>query len=378
MTKVSGIGGGSQFPMGSRPENTYIVKKGDTLWDIAQRFGVSLQELLKANPQIKNPDLIYPGQEIRIPLPESVKKAAQTANKIGVVIEKAVRSAFDRIASPKTQGVTSPQPESPSLPFLKKADIVFVNGILTDEKDAKSQAQKITDALPKEAGKKADLVYNPTALNPTTGIVGGLCGDLLECRQELNRGQAPGHTLQLQEKIRDHLNQAPPKPLVLVGYSQGSISTLNAVKRYIEQDLTVPPEIQQKGPEAVKQFIKDKLSNLRIILVGTPVNFSDPKHVVAWVDLRKFGIKGKVSLAELLGGDREIKISGDSPTLPKQDLQDFWKSGGILAIRHEKDLVAQVIPDPDKLRNLSDYTDIMNHHVKVYFDTDLFKQIFNL
>jgi spore coat assembly protein SafA len=366
MTKVSGIGGGSQFPMGSRPENTYIVKKGDTLWDIAQRFGVSLQELLKANPQIKNPDLIYPGQEIRIPLPESVKKAAQTANKIGVVIEKAVRSAFDRIASPKTQGVTSPQPESPSLPFLKKADIVFVNGILTDKKGAESQAKTITDALPKEAGKKADLVYNPTR---------NLVDDLLECRQELNAGQPTDHTLQLQQKIRDHLKD-PPKPLVLVGYSQGSISTLNAVKRYIEQDLKVPPEIQQKGPEAVKQFIKDKLSNLRIILVGTPVNFGDEKHVVAWVDLGKFGI-GKVSLAELLGGRKEMPISGDSPTLPKPDLQDFWKSGGILAIRHEKDLVAQVIPDPDKLRNLSDYTDIMNYHVKVYFDTNLFKQIFN-
>jgi len=372
MTKVSGIGGGSQFPMGSRPENTYIVKKGDTLWDIAQRFGVSLEELLKANPQIKNPDLIYPGQEIRIPLPEPVKKAAQAANKIGVVIEKAVRSAFDRIASPKkTQGVTSPQPESPSLPFLKKADIVFVNGILTDENGAKSQAQKITDALPKEAGKKADLVYNPTR---------NLVDDLLECRQELNAGQPTDHTLQLQQKIREHFEHNPPKPLVLVGYSQGSISTLNAVKRYIEQDLKVPPEIQRKGPEAVKQFIKNKLSNLRIILVGTPVNFGDEKHVVAWVDLRKFGIEEKVSLARLLGGNREIRISGDSPTLPKPDLQDFWKSGCILAIRHEKDPVAQLIPDPGKLRdlgNLLDYTYIMNHHVKVYFDTDLFKQIFN-
>jgi spore coat assembly protein SafA len=376
MTKVSGIGGGSQFPMGSWPENTYIVKEGDTLWDIARRFGVSLEALLKANPQIKNPDLIYPGQEIRIPLPEPVKKAAQAAN---IVIEKAIRSAFDRIASPKTQGVTSPQSESPSLPFLKKADIVFVNGILTDENGAKSQAQKITDALPKEAGKKADLVYNPTR---------NLVDDLLECRQELNAGQPTDHTLQLQQKIREHLEHNPPKPLVLVGYSQGSISTLNAVKRYIEQDLTVPPEIQRKGPEAVKQFIKDKLSNLRIILVGTPVNFSDPKHVVAWVDLSKLGIKGvtgKVSLAELLGGDREIKISGNSPTLPKQDLQDFWNSGGILVIRHEKDPVAQLIPDleraPYKLlsdpNNIHEFGDIMNNHVRVYFDTDLFKQIFN-
>lgn len=46
---------------------TCTVTKGDTLWAIAQRCGVDLQELLQANPTIKNPNLIYPGQEVVIP-----------------------------------------------------------------------------------------------------------------------------------------------------------------------------------------------------------------------------------------------------------------------------------------------------------------------
>ena len=46
---------------------TYIVKKGDTLWGIAKRYGVALTKLIAANPQIKNPNLIYPGNEVRIP-----------------------------------------------------------------------------------------------------------------------------------------------------------------------------------------------------------------------------------------------------------------------------------------------------------------------
>lgn len=43
------------------------MKKGDTLWGIAQRWGVSLQALIAANPGIKNPNLIYPGDKVVIP-----------------------------------------------------------------------------------------------------------------------------------------------------------------------------------------------------------------------------------------------------------------------------------------------------------------------
>lgn len=45
----------------------YLVRKGDTLWGIAKRYGVSLTALITANPQIKNPNLIYPGNRVNIP-----------------------------------------------------------------------------------------------------------------------------------------------------------------------------------------------------------------------------------------------------------------------------------------------------------------------
>ena len=45
----------------------YIVVSGDTLSGIAARSGVSLSALLAANPQIKNPNVIYPGDRITIP-----------------------------------------------------------------------------------------------------------------------------------------------------------------------------------------------------------------------------------------------------------------------------------------------------------------------
>ena len=46
--------------------NTYIVQRGDTLGEIAVRFDTTVSALLRLNPQITNPDLILPGQVIRI------------------------------------------------------------------------------------------------------------------------------------------------------------------------------------------------------------------------------------------------------------------------------------------------------------------------
>ncbi len=50
---------------------TYTVEKGDSLWKIAVKYQVGLSEIKAANPNIKNYDLIYPGQLIQIPAPDS-------------------------------------------------------------------------------------------------------------------------------------------------------------------------------------------------------------------------------------------------------------------------------------------------------------------
>ncbi|MBR5329407.1 MAG: LysM peptidoglycan-binding domain-containing protein [Firmicutes bacterium] len=45
----------------------YVVQSGDTMWAIAKKFGVSLHELILANPQVENADEIAAGMKIRIP-----------------------------------------------------------------------------------------------------------------------------------------------------------------------------------------------------------------------------------------------------------------------------------------------------------------------
>jgi LysM domain len=65
------------IPTGSNPVSpvyppaqvgsTYVIQWGDTLGDIAVKYGVSLSDILAVNLQIWNASLIFPGQVINLP-----------------------------------------------------------------------------------------------------------------------------------------------------------------------------------------------------------------------------------------------------------------------------------------------------------------------
>lgn len=48
-------------------ESQYTVKAGDTMWAVARRFDVGLDELVAANPHIEDPNRIKPGQSLTLP-----------------------------------------------------------------------------------------------------------------------------------------------------------------------------------------------------------------------------------------------------------------------------------------------------------------------
>lgn len=57
---------------------THTVSGNDTMWLISQKYGISLSSLIKANPQVANPNVIWSGMSLNIPGSTSTNAGTKT------------------------------------------------------------------------------------------------------------------------------------------------------------------------------------------------------------------------------------------------------------------------------------------------------------
>lgn len=81
---------------------TYTVQRGDTLWKIASTYGTTVQEIVDIN-KIANPNLIYPGQTLRI-LTNSTVQGSETRGTGSITYTVQRGNTLSQIAS--AYGVT--------------------------------------------------------------------------------------------------------------------------------------------------------------------------------------------------------------------------------------------------------------------------------
>lgn len=82
---VNGAANGSAAK--SAPPAVHTVERNDTMWGIANRYGVSLEALKAANPKI-NPSLIFPGDKVNIPSGQTAQYTVRQGDTLSTIAAK--------------------------------------------------------------------------------------------------------------------------------------------------------------------------------------------------------------------------------------------------------------------------------------------------
>ena len=162
----------SLFALVASADETYTVVKGDSMWKIAVKYEVGLSEIKAANPHIKNPDLIYPGQTLNIPTTDAsvlsfekeVVRLANEKRKQNGLSELTYDWQLSRVARIKSEDMrdnkyfshTSPIYGTP-FQMMKNFGITYRSA---GENIARGQItpQKVVDAWMNSSGHRANIL----------------------------------------------------------------------------------------------------------------------------------------------------------------------------------------------------------------------------
>jgi len=214
----------------------YIVKKGDTLWDISNR---ELQDpflwpkVWKENPGINNPDRIYPEQRIKIPLYISQKEIVP---KIKPVAKPILQPEI-----PKEEPLAK-QIEPAKREYLVPKDVLIAGGFIGDSGNgvgritdsqtgrtilAKGDFAYIETVSPVKKGDKFFIIHVvEKVMHPTTGSKVGYLIEVLGIAEMVNS------------------DQDDPKVQIIASFSEVPLGSL--LRDYYDLEPLLAPENPRK------------------------------------------------------------------------------------------------------------------------------------
>jgi len=112
---------------------TYTIKSGETLSGIAKQYGTSTSELMKLNPQIKDPNLIYAGASLNLPTAPTAPAAPAPTPEQLKPFEEQIKAIQAKVPAIQTgvEELTKAGVSLPEIPYDQtKPDDKAVSGIL--------------------------------------------------------------------------------------------------------------------------------------------------------------------------------------------------------------------------------------------------------
>lgn len=134
----------------------YVVRTGDNLTSIAQRFGVPLYELMRIN-RITDPDLLRVGQELIIPIWDTVPPTVSRAQEEGTPLPLPTAVPWVPTPTPSPPFTKTPTPTRTPVPGLNTATPSGPARVVIRGTRGAGDLERETLILANEGGETADL-----------------------------------------------------------------------------------------------------------------------------------------------------------------------------------------------------------------------------
>jgi len=112
---------------------TYVVQSGDTLFTIAQRFNTTVDAIISVNPQITDPNIIFPGQTIEIPTVNINCPFLRQGDRGSAVTRFQTLLRFAGFNPGPIDGIFGPRTQAALLAFQRSVKELEVTGVVDVE-----------------------------------------------------------------------------------------------------------------------------------------------------------------------------------------------------------------------------------------------------
>lgn len=305
------------FSNGAAAQSTtseeYTIKKGDTLWDISRS---KLQDhflwpkLWNSNPQIKNPDAIYPGQKIRIPSKEELMRMSMPET----VIEEAPIEAKPKIIEEK--------------PMEMPKQYIVSKGLLISSGWIASDYPSIGEILDSPTNRTIyginDLVYLKTDKTAATGDKFFAVRNIKKVKHP-RTGKSLGYQIRvtgiLEVAGMDGKDKNVPRAKVLTSFE--NLQNGDGLMAYREIEAPVVPDIV-RAPD-IRGYIVESYMNTKMVGQGDIVYldkgendglkigdvfsvFSETPVERTIGKLQVISLQPKTSVAAIVKNDEDISV----------------------------------------------------------------------
>ncbi|MFA8307035.1 LysM peptidoglycan-binding domain-containing protein [Paenibacillus alvei] len=205
----------------------HVVKEGDTLWKLSKAWGIPLQTMIDANPQLKNPNVLVIGQVVNIP-------KVQADGNVPAPNENVPPPSKEELTKPKSEN-TKPKSENTK----PKEEITKPKSEVTKPKEEVNKPN--VEVKPKEEVNKPNAEVNPKEeVNKPNAEV--------KPKEEVNKPNA-------EVKPKEEVNKpnAEIKPKEEVTKPNAEIKPKEEVKKPKVE--IVQPKVETKKPKSTTEFM---------------------------------------------------------------------------------------------------------------------------